>query len=178
MIKFKEKTITSENIYKGKILNLRVDEIELPDGRNSVREIVEHSGGVTIIAITDDNEILLVKQYRKPAEDVLLEIPAGKLEDGEVPLSCAKRELVEETGYQTNEINKLFSFYTSPGYSNEIIHIFIARGLTFIGQNPDNDEFIEVVKIKKQEIMELINNGKIKDSKTIIGLLRFLRGDI
>ncbi len=178
MTKFKEKTITSQNIYKGKILNLRVDEIELPDGRNSKREIVEHSGGVTIIAITDDNEILLVKQYRKPAEDVLLEIPAGKLEPGEAPLSCAKRELVEETGYQTDEIKKLFSFYTSPGYSNEIIHLFIARGLTFIGQDTDSDEFIEVVKIKKQEIMGLINSGKIRDSKTIIGLLRFLRGDI
>ncbi len=178
MEKFKEETISTETIYQGKILNLRRDKIKLPDSRESVREIIEHSGGVTIIPVTDSGKILLVKQYRKAVEDVLYEIPAGKLESGEEPIKCAERELEEETGYRTGKIKKLYSFYTSPGYSDEIIHLYIARELNFIAQNPDKDEFIVVEEINKEEIMELINNGKIKDSKTIIGLLQFLRGDI
>jgi len=178
MKQFKEETISTENVYQGRILNLRVDKIKLPDNKKSMREIVEHSGGVTIIPVTDSGEILLVKQYRKAVEEVLYEIPAGKLESGEDPVHCAERELEEETGYRPGEIKKLYSFYTSPGYSDEIIHLYIARELKYIGQNFDNDEFIVVEKIKKEEIMELINRGHIKDSKTIIGLLQFLRGDI
>ncbi len=169
-----EKTIKTEIIYKGKIINLRKDRVELPDGRVSSREIVEHAGGVTIIAINDDNEIILVEQYRKPADKILLELPAGKLEKGEKTFDCAKRELLEETGYSSNNFKKICSFYTTPGFSDEILHLYIAKNISFSEQNPDSDEFINVVKIKVDEIHRYIVEGKIIDAKTILGLLFFL----
>ncbi len=178
MHNFKEETVSSETIYNGKILNIRKDKVLLPDNRNAMREIVEHSGGVAVIPIISNHEILIVRQYRIAVDEILWELPAGKLEPGEDPRVCAGRELEEETGYRAGKIKKLFSFYTSPGYSDEILHLYIARDLSFTGQKMDQDEFIEVEKVKKENMMQMIYKGQIKDSKSIIGLLYFLWGDI
>lgn len=166
----KEKTMSSETIYHGKILKLRVDTVELPEKKYSKREIIEHSGGVGIIAIDKDSKIVLVKQFRKAAEEVLLEIPAGKLENLEETLECAKRELKEETGFIAKNIDFLFKFYASPGYTNEIIHIFLAKNLIKSTQELDEGEFIDVVKVTLQEAIELIYQGKIKDGKSIAAI--------
>ncbi|MFP4015750.1 MAG: NUDIX hydrolase [Halanaerobiales bacterium] len=172
-----EKTIRSEDIYSGKILNLRIDRVSIPNGNQAEREIVEHSGGVCILAVTDNNRILLVEQFRKPVEGNLLELPAGKLEKDEDPLECAKRELVEETGYQAESVEYLFSFHTSPGYSNEIIHLYLASDMEEVGVDPDENEIIINHQLEKKDIMKMISTGKIKDSKTIIGLLYYLAVD-
>ncbi len=172
-----EKTINSKKIFQGKILNVRVDQVKVPNGNKAEREIVEHPGGVCIIATTNTNKILLVEQFRKPIEGNLLELPAGKLEIDEDPLECAKRELIEETGYKAGLIEHLFTFYTSPGYSDESIHLYGASNLEEVGLNPDEDEIIINHMIDKKEIIEMINTEKIKDSKTIVGLLYYLAGD-
>ncbi|MFW6269462.1 MAG: NUDIX hydrolase [Bacillota bacterium] len=173
-----ENTITSKTIFQGKILNLKKYKVKLPDDSESMREIVEHSGGVCILPVTDnDNKIIMVKQYRKAPEEILLELPAGKLEPGEKPEKCAERELLEETGYKVEEMEQLFSFYTTPGYSNEILHLFQAKVFAYKEKNLDKDEFIEIEKISPDGIKNLIFQGKIKDSKTIIGLLYYLNED-
>jgi len=168
---YEEKTMKSEKIYEGKILSVRIDTVELPDKKYSKREIVEHPGAVAIIPITDDGEIILVKQFRKAVESELLEIPAGKLEIGEEPLNCAIRELKEETGYTAKELNHVLEFFTSPGFSNEKMHLYIATGLEDGEAEPESDEYIDVIKIKIDELVKMINDGTIIDSKTIIGIL-------
>lgn len=168
---FEEKTMKSEKIYEGRILNLRLDTVELPDKKYAKREIVEHPGAVAIIPVTDENEVVLVKQFRKAIESQLLEIPAGKVEHGENPVNCAIRELKEETGYSAKDIQFLFEFYTSPGFSNEKMHLFLAKGLTEGESQPENDEYIVVEKIKLDKLIEMINNGELSDSKTIVGIL-------
>ncbi|ABR48674.1 NUDIX hydrolase [Alkaliphilus metalliredigens QYMF] len=174
-----EKTMKTERVYEGKIINLRVDTVELPDKKYSKREIVEHSGAVGIIALTDSGNIVLVKQFRKPVEDSLLEIPAGKIEKDEEADACALRELEEETGYRTSNMQKLISFYTTPGFSNEVIHLYLALDLDKGIATPDEDEYIEVVELSIQDALEMIELGEIKDAKTIIGILtanqRFLK---
>jgi ADP-ribose pyrophosphatase len=175
MKNFEEKTIKSELIYDGKILKLRLDDVVLPNGRESKREIIEHQGGVCILAIIDDF-LLFVEQYRKAIGQTIYEIPAGKLEKGEDPIECAKRELIEETGYKAGKIKKIFSFYTSPGFTDEELHLFLAEDLYEVGMNLDVDEIIKVHMIAINDIPELIRSGKIKDGKTIIALLAFLEG--
>ncbi len=175
---FIEETISSEEIFNGKVIRLRVDDIKQADGRRSKREIIEHLGGVTIIPVTGQDEVIMVEQFRKPVEDTLLELPAGKLEEGEDPLDCAARELIEETGFQANSIDYLFSFYTSPGFSNEMLHLYRAHDLKEVGNNPDPGELLRVVKVNKEDIIDYIASGKIKDAKTIIGLFTLLRGDL
>ncbi|MTI70210.1 MAG: NUDIX hydrolase [Firmicutes bacterium] len=166
-----EKTMKSDKIYEGKILNLRIDTVELPDKKYSKREIVEHSGAVAIVPITDDGYVTLVKQYRKAIDKELLEIPAGKIEVGEEPKSCAIRELKEETGITAENLEYMFEFYTSPGFSNEKLYLFMAKNLDVGEANPDTDEYIEVVKVKLEELVEKVNKGEIQDSKTIVGIL-------
>ena len=167
---YEEKTMKSEKIYEGKIVNLRIDTVELPDKKYSKREIVEHPGSVGIIPITDDGYIVLVKQFRKPVEKSLLEIPAGKIEINEEPRQTALRELGEETGYISNKMEYLFEFYTSPGFSNEKIYLFLATELVKGDANPGHDEYIEVTKIKIEDLVDMVNRGEINDSKTIIGI--------
>jgi ADP-ribose pyrophosphatase len=167
---YEEKTMKSEKIYEGKILNLRIDTVELPDKKYSKREIVEHPGAVAIVPVTDDNCIILVKQFRKPVEKSLLEIPAGKLEINEEPRETANRELKEETGYVSNKMEYLFEFFTSPGFSNEKMHLFLATGLVEGDAVPESDEFIEVVKINIDDLIKMIDRGEIVDSKTIVGI--------
>lgn len=174
---FKEETIKSEDIYRGKILNLRIDTVKLPNGNQSKREIVEHPGGVVIIAVTNDCDILLVEQFRKPTGNTLLELPAGKLEPGEEPVKCAARELIEETGFQAGRMDFLFSFYTTPGFCDEILHLFIARDLKEVGAAPDEDEFLKIHKLADSEILDSILSGKIQDGKSIIGLLAYVQGE-
>ncbi|WFA09704.1 NUDIX hydrolase [Tissierella sp. Yu-01] len=167
---YEEKTMKCERIYEGKILNLRIDTVELPEKKYSKREIVEHPGGVGIVTITDDNSIILVKQYRKAVNKTLLEIPAGKLEVNEEPRETAIRELKEETGYDAKELKYLLEFYTSPGYCNEKIYLFLASDLVEGDQKLDEGEYCEIVKYSFDELLKMIDRGEIIDSKTIIGI--------
>ena len=167
---YEEKTMKSEKIYEGKIINLRVDTVELPEKKYSKREIVEHQGGVGIIPVTDDNSVILVRQYRKAVNAVLLEIPAGKLEINEEPRETAIRELKEETGYTARDLEYLLEFYVSPGYCNEKVYLFLASGLIEGAQELDEGEFCEYDKYHIDELLKMIHRGEIIDSKTIIGI--------
>ncbi len=180
-MEFYETTLSSKEIFSGNLLKLRVDQVLLPNGRKSTREIVEHPGAVAVVAITDNDEILMVRQYRKAIERELLEIPAGKLEKGEPKETCVKRELMEETGYYPNELKHLTSFYTSPGFSNEIIHLFLAKNLIKKTRDADFDEYLQAEKITIEEALKKIQSGEIVDSKTITGLLLaffLIKGDL
>lgn len=170
-----EITLKSEKIFEGKILKLRIDTVELPNKKYKKREIVEHNGAVAILAITNKNEIILVKQFRKAAEDFLLELPAGKIENNEKSIECAKRELKEETGFEAEKLEKICEFYTSPGFCTEKIHLYKATDLIETGIEPDEDEFIELLFVSLTEAKEMIKTGKIIDSKTIIGILSYLQ---
>ncbi len=171
----KEKTVLRKSIYKGKIVNLYLDKVKLPDGKLAEREIVEHPGAVAIIPMISPVEIILVRQFRKPVEEILYEIPAGKLNPKEDELICARRELEEETGYTAKKMTKLLSFYPTPGISNEVISIFKAENLKKTAASPESDEFIESEIIKIDEAFKKIKKGEIKDSKTIIGLFLLQR---
>lgn len=167
---YEEKTMKCDRIYEGKIINLRIDTVELPEKKYSKREIVEHPGGVGIIPITADGQVVLVRQYRKAVNKELLEIPAGKNEVNEEPRETAIRELKEETGYTAEKLEYLMEFYTSPGYCNEKIYLFLASGLIEGEQLPDDGEFCEVVKYGIDELIKMVDRGEIIDSKTIIGI--------
>ena len=166
-----EKTLSSTYIYKGRIINLRQDKVKLPDGRETIREIVEHPGAVVILALTDDKKIVMIRQFRKPADEVLRELPAGTVEEGEDLVSCARRELEEETGYYPRKIKKLVSFFSTPGFCNERLTLFLAEDLEKRNKNEDTDEFIKVELIKTKEALKLVQENIIKDAKTIIGIL-------
>ena len=167
----KEKTLSFVYIYQGKIINLRQDKVKLPDDRETVREIVEHPGAVVILAITEKKEIVMIRQFRKPADEVLWELPAGTLEQGEDLVSCAQRELEEETGYHPRKIKKLITFFSTPGFCNEKLTLFLAEDLEEKNKNEDADEFIEVKLIKPNQALKLVEENIIKDAKTIIGIL-------
>jgi len=167
----KEKTLSSSKIFQGRIINLHKVEVKLPDGRTTTREIVEHPGAVVILALTDKKEIVMIRQFRKPAEEVLWELPAGTLEVGESLDNCAKRELEEETGYYPRKIKKLITFFSTPGFCNEKLTLFLAEDLEKKNKNEDADEFIEVQLIKANEALKLVQENIIKDAKTIIGIL-------
>lgn len=168
-----EKQLTKEYIFKGKVINLRRDTAILPDNSTAIREVVEHNGGVCVAALTDDDEILFVKQFRYPYMEEILEIPAGKRDSlHEDPLQCGKRELKEETGATAEKFIPLGELYPTPGYCGEIIWMFAATGLTFGEQNPDEDEFLEVKKIPLKKAVEMILNGEIKDAKTQTVILK------
>lgn len=168
---FREKTLSSTYIYQGKIINLRQDKVKLPDGRETIREIVEHPGAVVVLALTDDDKIVMVRQFRKPADEVLWELPAGKIEPGEDLKNCALRELEEETGYYPRKIKKLMTFFSTPGFCNEKLTLFLAEDLEKRNKNEDADEFIEVKLIKPNKALKLVQKNIIKDAKTIIGIL-------
>lgn len=170
-----ERTLHSERIYEGKIVNLRVDTVELPSGRKTKREIVEHGGCAAIVAIDSEKNVILVRQYRKPVERALLEIPAGGLEPGEDPLDGARRELEEETGFSAERWEHLSMFYTSPGFCTEFMHLYLATELKPINRAADDDEHIEVVRVPLKKTLELIASGEVCDVKSIAGLLMALR---
>ena len=168
-MEFEEKTLSSEYVYKGKILNLRKDEIVLPDGKLSAREIVEHSGGSAILCVKDD-KILLVKQFRYAYKKCIWEIPAGKINRGENPQDTACRELEEECGIKAAKVSLLCEIYPSPGYTEEIIRLYRAEGLALAEKHFDEDEFVESFWFDVSKAKEMVRSGEIKDAKTIIAL--------
>ena len=168
-----EKTLDIKNVYQGQIINLQVKEVELPDGERSVRELAEHQPGAAVVTY-QQGKVILVKQFRTGAEEVLYELPAGLVEAGEAPAECAQRELAEETGYQANSLEKICQFYTSPGFTNEVLHIYLATDLIKSEQNMDKHEFVEVEELELREVENKLTGGQFKDAKTIIGLQHLL----
>lgn len=169
---FFEKTLATKEIFKGKVFTVHVDDIELPDGSKSFREIVEHSGGVCVAAITDDNEMFFVRQFRYPYKRVLLELPAGKLEKGEDPLEAGKRELREECGVTAETIISMGTVYPTVAYCSEIIYLYAAKGLKSTSQELDEGEFLSVEKIKIADAVDMVMKGEISDSKTVALILK------
>jgi ADP-ribose pyrophosphatase len=177
---FKEETVTSEMIYEGTILNLRKDTVRVKNGI-SFREIVEHNGGSVIVAITENNKILMVKQYRKTFEKEIFELPAGKIDGDEDPKDAALRELKEETGYTAKNIKYLTSIYPSVGYTNEILYIYLCTDLIPGETDFDENEDIDIYEYDMELLIGMILAGKIHDAKTIIGILianEVLKGEI
>ena len=166
-----EKKISSENVFDGVLLHVRKDSVELPNGHTATREWIKHPGASSVIPLLPDNQIILVRQYRYPMGCVTLEVPAGKLDGDEDPLVCAERELSEETGYTAGKIWKLTTIATTVGFSNEIIHLYAATDLTPGKKHPDEDEFINTVKVPLTAALQLVESGKIIDAKSIISIL-------
>ena len=169
-----ELTIKSERIYAGRIVGLRVDTVRLADGQETTREVVEHGESVAVVPLDGKGNVILVRQYRKAVEMTLLEVPAGSVEEGEDPVVCARRELLEETGYTANDMESIASFYTTPGFCTERMHAYLATGLTSGKAQPEADEQIEVVPVSLKEIGELIRGRVIQDGKTLASLLLIL----
>ena len=170
---FSEKTIHRDEIFKGRVITLQVDEVELPNGKISKRELIRHPGAVAVIPILDNGNILMVEQFRKPLERAIVEIPAGKLEPNEKPELTAKRELEEETGYQCQKLEHLISFYTSPGFADELIHLYVATGLSK-AEHPlttDEDEFVHIVEVSLLDAEKMIATKQIYDAKTAYAIL-------
>jgi ADP-ribose pyrophosphatase len=171
----KEQVTETQRIYEGKVVNLRVDTIRLPNGKLAKREIVEHHGAVAIVPLLDAETVVMVRQYRHPAEGMLLEIPAGGLEENEDLEECARRELSEEVNLQAVHMVKLFQSYVAPGYSTELIHTFLAYRLSRLDGTPDEDEFIDIAHVKLADVPDMIARGEIQDGKSIGGLLAAMR---
>ncbi|ODN30068.1 NUDIX domain-containing protein [Fervidobacterium thailandense] len=168
-----ERTISSMEIFKGVLLHVLKDEVELENGVRSTREFVLHPGAVAVVPITEDGKVVLVEQYRYPIKQKLLEIPAGKFDKpGEDPLECAKRELEEETGYSAREYIYLGYIHTTPGFSNEVIHLYLARGLKKGQMSPDEDEILKVHLEDFREVLKKCISGEITDAKTLAGIFR------
>ena len=167
-----EKTVKKNYVYNGRIINVRRDDAELPNGKPCIREVIEHSGGVCVAALTDNDELLFVRQFRYPYMEVIPELPAGKLEKGEDPFESGKRELEEETGCVADNYFDLGKFYPSPGYCGEIIHLYAAKGLTYTKQNLDEDEFLSVEKIPLEKAVEMVMSNEIKDGKSQAAILK------
>lgn len=167
-----EKTLSSEKIFDGKILHIRRDTALLPNGQEAVREVVDHPGGVCVVALDDENRVLLVRQFRYPYMQLLREIPAGKLEYGEDPREAAIRELREETGATAGKFQSLGELYPSPGYCGEIIRMYLARDLRFGETHLDEDEFLNLERIPFGTLVEQVLSGEIKDAKTIAAALK------
>jgi len=166
-----EKTLSSQQIYDGQVVKLRVDTVSMPGGRETTREIVEHSDCVAIVAIDADDNVILVNQFRKPVEKELLEIPAGGIEPGEDPVTAVRREMQEETGYLPQRVERLGGFYSAPGYSSEYLHLYLAVDLILSQLYAEDTDSIELVRVPVSQIPVLITTGKICDSKSIAGLL-------
>jgi ADP-ribose pyrophosphatase len=162
-----EKTISSEMIYEGAILNLRKDLVTVRGGKTSWREIVEHTGGVAMAALTGEGKMVMVRQYRKAAGKAMLEVPAGKTEPGEDPKAAAARELREETGYTAGRLERVAEFYTSIGYSTEVLRLYLATGLTAGETDFDDNESIDIYEYSADELLEMIRSGEVADAKTI-----------
>lgn len=169
---FEEKTLTSEYLLKTRIIDVRQDDVEIANGHKSTRIVVEHPGGVVIVAQKSPETVLLVRQFRYPVGHTNLELPAGKLEKGEDPFYAAKRELEEETGYKSDNWKDLGYINTTPGFCDEKLYLYYAKDLVFVGEHPDSDEIIQVEEFKIDEVFEMIKNGEINDSKTICGMTR------
>lgn len=171
-MKLEEKRLSGELVYDGKIIKVWRDEAELENGKTALREVVKHPGGVCVVALDDEENVLFVRQFRYPHGKVLLEIPAGKLEYGEDHRECGLRELREETGCTCDSFEYLGSLLPTPAYDTEVIHMYLARGLHGGAQDLDEDEFLEVEKIPLQKAAEMILNNEIADAKTQTAILK------
>ena len=170
-----EKTISSQLIYSGRAIKVRVDTVQTPDGRQTTREIVEHANCVAIVAIDAEDNVLLVRQFRKPIEKELLEIPAGGIDAGEDPEGAVRRELREETGYLPKRVERLGGFYSAPGYCTEFLNLYLATDLVHSPLHAEDTAEIRLVHVPVSQISGLIESGKICDAKSIAGLLSYLR---
>ena len=167
-------TQASRKVYEGRILNLRLDEVRLPSGRIALREIVEHRPAVAMLPVMPDGTILLIRQYRDAIGQQILEIPAGILNSGESPREAARRELQEEIGYDAGLLEEWGSFFTSPGFSDEKVTVFLASDLVESRLEPDDDEFIHVVPVKPADIRDMLATGRVQDAKTVAALAWYL----
>lgn len=167
-----ERTADTKRIYEGHILNLRVDDVILPNGRESKREVIEHNGAVGIVPIEKDGTVYMVRQYRYPFNDIILEIPAGKIDGDELPLCAANRELAEEVGKKAAELIYIGELRPSVAYLTEVIHLYIARGLTNVGQHLDDDEFLRIETYNIDTLADMVMSGDITDAKTIAAVLK------
>ncbi|MBQ8683124.1 MAG: NUDIX hydrolase [Clostridia bacterium] len=167
-----EYTLSQSTAFQGRLLRLRVDEARLPDGTTANREVVMHPGGVGIIALTEEDEVLLVKQFRYPYGEIVTEIPAGKREPGEDPLVTGKRELAEETGFRADTFTPLGTLYPTPGYCDEVIYLYLATGLHPTEAHPDADEFLQVERMPLEALVKLALDGQLPDAKTQIAVLK------
>jgi ADP-ribose pyrophosphatase len=165
-----ERTLESRLLHEGRYFSFLRDEVELPNGRRTHRDFVRHPGAVAVVPFLPDGRVVLVRQYRYAAGKELLEIPAGTLEPGELPLDCARRELVEETGYEARELEPLLSCCMAPGYSSEVIHFYKARGLREVGRKQEPDEDIAVERLDLEAVREMIKRNIIEDAKTMVGI--------
>lgn len=166
-----EHPLTEDVAWTGRIFNVNRLQVELPDGRRALRDVVRHPGAVAIVALTEEGRICLVRQYRTALGRVTVEIPAGKLSAGEDPLECANRELLEETGMVAERMAFLTTIASSDGFCDELIHIYMATGLTFAKSSPDDDEFINVDLVEVSELVDAVLDGRIEDAKTVVGAL-------
>ena len=171
-MELKEKQLESTRLYDGKIVKLYRDRVELPNGKEAFREVVRHPGGVIILPIDDEGNVWMVRQFRYPYDRAILEIPAGKLEYGEEPFSAARRELSEEIGAAAGRWTELGKLLPTPGFCDEVQHLYLARDLTFGETHPDEDEFLEQVKLPFAEACAMAVDGRLQDSKTVVALLR------
>lgn len=167
-----EEPISSEEIFNGKIVHLFRDTVRLPNGKPATREVIRHVGAAAVVPLTDEGNVILVRQYRYPFAQVMLEIPAGKLDTGENPIDCARRELIEETGYDAKELVYLGAFYPSVAMLNEVIHLFLAKNMTLRETNLDEDEFLHVEQRLLSELVEDIMAGGVPDGKTQAAVLK------
>ena len=171
-----EKTLSSTNVFDGKVVKLKKDEIELPNGEKAVREYITHPGGACVLAV-ENGYIYFVKQFRYPYQKTLLEIPAGKLNKGENPKTCAMRELEEETGLKAKSVTLLHSIYPTPAYTTEVTYIYLASGLERGEMHLDSDEFLNVEKVEIEKVRQMLLNGEIHDAKTLVALYAYFSGN-
>ena len=171
-MELQEKKLRQVNSYSGIIVDVTLDQIELANGRQAFREVVHHPGGVTILPLDDEGCVYCVRQFRYPYGEILLEVPAGKLERGEDPFECARRELTEETGFTADNWQSLGCLYTSPGYSGETLYLYLARGLRAGEAHPDEGEFLSVERIPLAQLLEQVMDGRIRDAKTVAAVLK------
>jgi len=167
---FEEKTLETQRIYEGAIINLRRDKVTVENG-TSYREIIEHNGGAVLAAVTDEGRMVMVRQYRKPAERVMLEVPAGKIDAGETPLETARRELKEETGYTPSKVEYLTEFYPSVGYSEEVLYLYLCTGLEAGETCPDENEALDILEMDIEELHQMVMRAEIRDAKTIVAIM-------
>ncbi len=159
-------------IYRGSILSLALERHRLPDGRHADFEVVRHPGGAAVLPLLGNDRVILIRQFRPVIGETLWEIPAGRLESGETPESCARRELQEETGYRCGRLEKLGEMISAPGFCTEVVHLFVARDMQKYASNREDDEFIEVVTLPLEEALAMVRQGEINDGKTQLALLR------
>ena len=166
-----EHTLASQTVYEGRLLHAKLDRVRLPDGRESSREYLVHPGAAVIIPVFDNGDVLLERQHRYPLHRDFLEFPAGKLDPGETELECARREFQEETGYEAEHWRYLTTMYPCIGYSDERLIFFLAENLRHVGEQPDHDEFLEILRVPFDEAMRMLADGRICEAKTVTGLL-------